>query len=488
MSELQDEDMPFQSKDYRRKENEGGRIMENYFCANSVEEQVDYLTDKVKDIITNKLDKASIVQETGTGTDVVMSQKAVTDAIANKGLDTLTGVDLTVGNTTVQYDTTNGIQINSTARFTDAAGNHDATMDLDLPVVGTDGIVIDKAADSEKIEVSGKNLIKDPYPGVNNTGAKFLLSKADNNTNWGMTFIRNSHSLVENADGSELVGYGTKGEIYAKNTINDDYSVTNKKYVDDNFLKVYNLGVIGPGEVKFPGMRGDTGTINEEHWFATCVGEWVANSAIALTDAQGHLGTNTPTADKHCANKKYVDDNFTPAYSSSLPVLWGGQLICYNNNTYGRCGLDSGTNEYTAVLRDAGGQINLPEIPTKDYNAVCKKYVDDAIASISPTTQTKYQHNLVLEGTKLGDTIKAFMSIPRSDNTTFGTLDEIVSALGDAYISCTGYIYDGNQKSHVIVAFNTAGPGFEYNDPETGGQVYTIANDDVTVTDNVLEF
>ena len=56
--------------------------MANYFCTDSVEEQVDYLTDKVKDLKTNKLDKAAIVQEVGTGTDVVMSQKAVTDAIA----------------------------------------------------------------------------------------------------------------------------------------------------------------------------------------------------------------------------------------------------------------------------------------------------------------------------------------------------------------------------------------------------------------------
>ena len=56
--------------------------MANYFCTDSVEEQVDYLTDKVKDLNTKKLDKAAVVQATGTGTDVVMSQKAVTDAIA----------------------------------------------------------------------------------------------------------------------------------------------------------------------------------------------------------------------------------------------------------------------------------------------------------------------------------------------------------------------------------------------------------------------
>ena len=62
--------------------------MANYFCTDSVEEQVDYLTDQVKDLKTNKLDKAAVVQATGIGTDVVMSQKAVTDTI-NENLQTV---------------------------------------------------------------------------------------------------------------------------------------------------------------------------------------------------------------------------------------------------------------------------------------------------------------------------------------------------------------------------------------------------------------
>ena len=62
--------------------------MANYFCTDSVEEQVDYLTDKVKDLNTKKLDKAAVVQATGTGIDVVMSQKAVTDEI-NENLQTV---------------------------------------------------------------------------------------------------------------------------------------------------------------------------------------------------------------------------------------------------------------------------------------------------------------------------------------------------------------------------------------------------------------
>ena len=246
------------------------------------------------------------------------------------------------------------------------------------------------------------------YTNVNGTDSTIGLS-AGNEVN----------KVAQYYDENQWPGDNSQGGFLVTATPTKHYHAANKKYVDDNFLKVYDRGVIGSGEVKIPGMRNIDGTTNEEHWYATCVGEYVANSAIALTDSKGHLGTNTPTADKHCANKKYVDD---------------------------------------------------------------------AIASISPTTQTKWQHNLRLEGTQLGSTFKAFMSIPRSDNTAIGTLDELVSTLGDAYISCTGYIYDGNQKSYSIFAFNTAGPGFEYNDPESGGQVFAVANDNVTVSDDPIEF
>ena len=194
--------------------------------------------------------------------------------------------------------------------------------------------------------------------------------------------------------------------------------------------------------------------------------------------------------DYSVVNKEYADGNYRKALETDA-----GQCKIYvskfgNPNDY----LWSGTevlDDLCIVMRGNNGCIytNMPDAAnTKDTTVPNKKYVDDAIASISSTTQTKYQHNLVLEGTQLGSTFKAFMSIPRSDNNAFGTLDEIVSALGGASISCTGYIYDGNQKSYVIVAFNPAGPGFEYNDPESGGQVFVIGNDAVTVTDNVLNF
>lgn len=383
------------------------------------------LEDRVNDIETDftdltdltngKLDKTAVVQETGTGTDVVMSQKAVTDAIANKGLDTLTDVNLTVGNTTVQYDTTNGIQLNSTARFTDATGNHDATMELDLPIVGKDGIVIDKAADSEKIEISGKNLIKDPHPGVNNTGAGIVNYKPAGSANWVTQFIRNTHSLVNNAGYGSIVGYDNNGVIYAKTTTDDDYSVVNKKYADKNYRQALK----------------------------TKPGEW----KIYLS--------------------KYGDPN---------SFLWAGPEVLADQ---------------AVVVRANNGCIytNMPDAAhTRDTTVPNKKYVDDAIASIASTTQTKYQHNLVLEGTKDGFTFKAFLSIPRSDDTAFGTFDEIINAVGTVSIPCTGYVYDGT-KYYSIYDLDTSAPVFDYLNPDSGEQMLAVTNNDVTVSDDVaLEF
>ena len=73
------------------------------------------------------------------------------------GLNTLTDVNLTLGDTTVEYDSTDGIQITSTGRFTYESGNKDATIDLDIPIKGGNGITIDKAASGEMVEVKVDN-------------------------------------------------------------------------------------------------------------------------------------------------------------------------------------------------------------------------------------------------------------------------------------------------------------------------------------------
>ena len=69
------------------------------------------------------------------------------------GLNTLTGTDLTYGNVTVTYNTTDGIGINGTMRQTYGDTNHDSTVDMNIPLVPGAGIVIEKQAGTERVQV-----------------------------------------------------------------------------------------------------------------------------------------------------------------------------------------------------------------------------------------------------------------------------------------------------------------------------------------------
>lgn len=69
------------------------------------------------------------------------------------GLNTLTDTDLTYGDVTVTYDTTDGIGINGTMRQTYDGTNHDSMVDMHIPLVPGTGIAIDKQAGTEKVEI-----------------------------------------------------------------------------------------------------------------------------------------------------------------------------------------------------------------------------------------------------------------------------------------------------------------------------------------------
>lgn len=163
--------------------------------------------------------------------NVTVSTGAWTLVVGEGGLgwNTLTDVNLTIGNTTVQYDTTDGIQINSTARFTDGTGNHDATMDLDLPVVGKDGIVIDKAADSEKIEISGKNFVKSAA--YTQSGWSAYVTSYNKDTTLPLSEMPTKYGVAQ---------YSVDGKLKTNNpTV--DLDAANKKYVDDNIAALGKL-------------------------------------------------------------------------------------------------------------------------------------------------------------------------------------------------------------------------------------------------------
>lgn len=158
-------------------------------------------------------------------------QKSVkfVDGGKDDGINTLTDVNLTLGDIIVQYDTTEGIQINSTARFTVQGTNHNAKMDLAIPIVGKDGIVIDKAADSERIEISGKNFIQKI---INNTYS-VLYGNSDNNE---VTVRYSGYPL-----GNTIPLRMGEGRVQTTSP-SEDLDAANKKYVDDN-IAAHLVGV-----------------------------------------------------------------------------------------------------------------------------------------------------------------------------------------------------------------------------------------------------
>lgn len=120
---------------------------------------------------------------------------------AGKGIDTLTDVDLTLGNTTVAYNTTNGMQISSTGRFTYADGQKDATVNFDIPIKAGNGIIIDKPTNSEFVRVRNNLTAGDNITLTHNPSGSIGISFNTDQPIWGLTLGTGQYSEVY-VDGS----------------------------------------------------------------------------------------------------------------------------------------------------------------------------------------------------------------------------------------------------------------------------------------------
>ena len=257
---------------------------------------------------------------------------------AGKGIDSLTDLNLTLGETTVQYDTTNGISINSTGRTTYQEGQTDFSTDLQLPIIAGDGISIDKDAAAEKVVINNTNGLK----AIELTSSLELSGKLP----------ADQLAIVSERNPKDYILY--KGEIYYLNTaiqtadqvvyehikydkennkpsfkrltvtlstgnwqIIEDY-ILNKATADKLYYK--SLGTGGSIRVPVTLPNGSTSsydlaTTPVTAWFYPHTLPWYyqKTDTIAAPGAgqeQGYLISNTPLQDYHVANKKYVDDKY----------------------------------------------------------------------------------------------------------------------------------------------------------------------------------
>ena len=237
------------------------------------------------------------------------------DGAQGVGINSLTDVNLTLGNTTVTYDTKNGISINSTGRFTYGTDNHDSIIDFSIPVKGTDGIVIDKADNEEKIRISGSGCVQKV---TNNTSNRQVVTIEPKSSTYTTRPV--STGLINSSIAQRTTN---NGEIVAKvSNAPTDNTLLNKKYCDDNFRKA----------ITEAGTYVYTSATNNPNSKKGCTFTPISGN-IPQWNSTKCLKTETPIENDDCANKTYVDNAIAEAQlGSGFKTLFGNQTITGTGN------------------------------------------------------------------------------------------------------------------------------------------------------------
>lgn len=200
----------------------------------------------------------------------------------------ITDIDLTLGNETVLYDTTNGIQLSATGKITRKDGTSEQPqVDLDIPVVSGNGITIEKAADKEQIVVK--------------VNTSVVALKSD---------------LTSYAKASDLASYVKTATL---NTTLEDY------------VKTASLNTILAGYVKTADLAPYAKTVDV-----------VAKSQVGVASGVASLGADgkvpaaqLPTIDNYSkfSEVKLQNSNIVPTYSATtgITVTSTGSMKHANN-------------------------------------------------------------------------------------------------------------------------------------------------------------
>ena len=302
------------------------------------------------------------------------------------GIDTLKYLHLTKGNIKAQYYPQDGIMLTSTGRATYTGENyhdedHDFDATLKLPIFGKDGITIDKAADSEKIEISGSGCVQ-------KTNDSYVLYGT---TSGGVQLNR---SFADNPKAGAIVQYSNEGSL--KGNMGDNPAgnvLTNKNYVDNNFVKkdttpgrvIYAHEANGRPIMLYP----QTGNTTLNAWWIPIYVEAGNGDNVVGT---GVLLTNIPTKPYQCANKKYVDDAVA-GLNPQFKTLFGSQSIVGTGNIdlykhHVKISTNSGTYSYE-YYTDIISSQNFPIESLTDLKTYLgDKFVKDIYGEGTEDTDT----------------------------------------------------------------------------------------------------
>lgn len=139
------------------------------------------------------------------------------------GLNTLTNTNLTYGNVTATYNTTDGIGIHGTMRQTYDGTNHDSTVDMHIPLVPGAGIAINKKAGTERVEVK--------------------LDSSRSITATGLTASENGMSVSLYSDNMQYQDYNGNQYMYTFPSKNGTLTT------DGSFKTIFGKSIVGSGNI-----------------------------------------------------------------------------------------------------------------------------------------------------------------------------------------------------------------------------------------------
>lgn len=222
----------------------------------------------------------------------------------------ITDIDLTLGDETVLYDTTNGIQLSATGKITRKDGTSEQPqVDLDIPIVPGNGIKIDKVANKEQVAVK--------------VDTEVVAVKSD---------------LTSYAKTSDLASYvktatlNTTLEGYVKTTVLADYvKTTTLNTTLANYVKTTVLNTALEGYVKTAELTPYAKIVDVVE--KSQVG---AASGVASLGADGKVpAAQLPTIDNYSkfSEVKLQNSNIVSTYSATtgITVTSTGSMKHVNN-------------------------------------------------------------------------------------------------------------------------------------------------------------
>lgn len=215
---------------------------------------------------------------------------------AGVGIDTMTDLDLTYGNITVDYNTTDGMTINGQARFTyDGGTTKDVPMDIEVPIVAGEGVTIDKVNGQEKVEVKLDTTFTDDKYVAKQVNPPYKGFYGAYSTNKDAFEPFSEYAMVVKGKWTIAQRY-TDGRLRVGTAVEDSDAMP-KKQVEDGFV----AKVTPSNNLTYVYSRDGNG---DKSLQATSS---MNGNTIAYRDTQGRLQVGTPVGVNDATTKAYVD-------------------------------------------------------------------------------------------------------------------------------------------------------------------------------------